>query len=161
VSAYSFAVTQMVYIILHFAFMVIFIVIAFTLDGQESADAANNIVTLSDDSDEEELHAVEQGKQQPGGVLRPAGTRGNSPGDEEEDASSEAEEEEEEEEEEEDEDSDSSTESEEDEAGLLFVCSAFILTVPELFFSPLLVSSYVITYALHKSEKCAPLIVDK
>ncbi|XP_023723749.1 cyclin-dependent kinase 11B isoform X3 [Cryptotermes secundus] len=86
--------------------------------GQENADAANNIVTLSDDSDEEQLHAVEQGKQQPGGMVRPAGTRGSSPGDEEEDVSSEAEEEEEEEEEEEDddEDSDSSTESEEDEA---------------------------------------------
>lgn len=84
-------------------------------DSEENADAANNIVTLSDDSDEEQLQAVEQGKQQPGGVVRQAGTRDNSPGDEEEDASSEAEEEEEEEEEE-DEDSDSSTESEEDEA---------------------------------------------
>jgi hypothetical protein len=74
---------------------------------------------VSDDSEDEQLPAGQEAKQQAGS------TRDNSPMDEEEEASSDAEEEEEEEEEEED--SDSSTESEEDEAGLWFMYSAVIL----------------------------------
>jgi hypothetical protein len=82
------------------------------------------VVTVSDDSEDEQLPAGQEAKQQAGS------TRDNSPADEEEEeeeeeASSEAEEEEEEEEEEED--SDSSTESEEDEAGLSFMCSASVV----------------------------------
>jgi hypothetical protein len=82
------------------------------------------VVTVSDDSEDEQLPAGQEAKQQAGS------TRDNSPVDEEEEeeeeASSEAEEEEEEEEEEED--SDSSTESEEDEAGLSFTCSASVIS---------------------------------
>jgi len=93
--------------------------VTITVDSQGKADAANNVVTVSDDSEDEQLPAGQEAKQQAGS------TRDNSPVDEEEEeASSEAEEEEEEEEEEED--SDSSTESEEDEAGLSVKYSASV-----------------------------------
>ena len=94
--------------------------VTFTADSQGKADAANNVVTVSDDSEDEQLPGGQEAKQQAGS------TRDNSPLDEEEEASSEAEEEEEEEEEEED--SDSSTESEEDEAGLSLKYSASVVS---------------------------------